>query len=61
MTVSSKLGWSREDHDKQNSVDSAQEKLSEIARLIRDLEGLPVDFRLARQLTEVLNGIEAGQ
>lgn len=43
-------------HEEQ--VDRAQRKLYEIARLIRELEGLPVDFGLARKLTEVLHRIE---
>ena len=42
----------------EQEVGQARKKLLEIAMLIRELEGLPVDFGLARRLTEVLRYIE---
>ena len=47
---------SERDHAVQLAFASA--KLLEIATTIRQLEGLPVDFGLARQLSEVLKRIE---
>ena len=42
----------------EQEVDQARKKLLEIAMLIRELEGLPVDFGLARRLAVALRYIE---
>ena len=45
-------------YQKPSKADKAKEKLLDIAELIRSLEGLPVDYGLARHLTETLKRIE---
>jgi hypothetical protein len=44
--------------ERHQKVEIAKQKLREIAALISSLEGLPVDFGLARRLAEVCREIK---